>query len=114
MSEEKTINRSLSDILLDPDSKEPITLKNENGLSVVFEQVAVIPLYDNDIEEDRLFVMLKTKGEFCGSTPGEWNGFVFLLDSDESGQEVLKLIQNQKLIDRVYEKFEELVNTSKA
>ncbi len=114
MAEDHLIRRTLSDILLDPASTDSITLKNENGVSVTFEQVAVIPLFDNELQEDRLFVILKTKGEFCGSKPGEWNGFVFLLDQDENGQDVLKLVQNQKLIDHVYEKFEEIVNTPKA
>ena len=53
------MERDLLDILLDAENREPIVLTSEDGKSMTFEQVAVIPKTVKG--ERRLYAILKDR-----------------------------------------------------
>ena len=65
---------TLTDILLDENNEDPITLDSSTGERVTFDQVAVIPLCDE------IFAILKPIEGLEGL--GEDEALVFMLDGD--------------------------------
>ena len=91
---------SAIDKLLDEENDDPITLYNENGDEVQFDQVAVIPM------DDVVYVIL------CPITPmegvGEDEGVVFAIE-EKDDEECLTLITEDEIIDKVFAEYEALV-----
>ena len=71
----------LIDILLDPNSTQPIVLMDENGRQISFEQVAVIPKTIDGKKE--LFVILKPLDELDGIADDEAVVFSVAYDDDD-------------------------------
>lgn len=94
------------DVLLDQDNKEPITLMDDNGKKISFEQVAVIPYRSRG--ETRLYAVLKPIDKFEEISDDE--AVVFYVDVDENGNSFIKLEEDESVARAVFEKYYELLN----
>lgn len=104
--EEEEYEIDLLDILLDDENKENITLMDEDGHKLVFEQVAVIPnSFKND--EKLLHVVLKPLDEIDGI--GDEEALVFYVDMDENGKSVLKFEEDEDVAEKVFEEYYKLL-----
>lgn len=97
--------KSVIDKLFDENNNEVIVLRNENGEDIRFEQIATIPIKDTTY-----FILLpldKIEGV------GENEGLVFeILERDDD--EVLSLVTDADVIDKVFEVYDELVDDANA
>ena len=97
--------KSVIDKLFDENNNEVIVLRNENGEDIRFEQIATIPMKDTTY-----FILLpldKIEGV------GENEGLVFeILERDDD--EVLSLVTDADVIDKVFEVYDELVDDANA
>lgn len=108
MKEEKKVNvKSPIDSLFDEKDTSPISLFNEKGEEVKFEQIALIPL------EEKIYAILKPiiKMEFIGDD----EALVFEIvqnenDEDGSEQEYLNLVSDIDTIDKAFEEYNRLVD----
>lgn len=89
---------SVIDMLLDPDNESPITLVNEEGALIKFDQIAIIPL------KDMLYAILKPITKIEGV--GEDEALVFSVDVEE---DTLEIVNDFKLVDKVFDKYYELL-----
>ena len=91
----------LLDVLLDQDNKEPIVLMDENGKQMTFEQVAVIPY---EVRKDkRLYCVLKPLDKIEGI--GEDEAIVFLVDTDDQGNSIIKIEEDEEIAIAVFDKY---------
>jgi len=103
VKEEKPLD--LLDVLLDQDNKEPIVLMDEKGKQLTFEQVAVIP---HEVrKENRLYVVLKPLDKIDGI--GEDEAIVFLVDTDEAGNSVIRVEEDEEIAIAVFDKYYDLL-----
>lgn len=108
MKEEKKVNvKSPIDSLFDEKDTSPISLFNEKGEEVKFEQIALIPL------DEKIYAILKPiiKMEFIGDD----EALVFEIvqnenDEDGSEQEYLNLVSDIDTIDKAFEEYNRLVD----
>lgn len=91
------------DVLFDPDNREPITLMDENGKQLVFEQIAVVP-YDG-----RIYCVLKPLTKLEGIAEDE--AIVFRLEEDETGAG-LKVEEDEPTALAVFEEYYKLLEAS--
>ncbi len=105
MSEEE---KSPIDRLFDEDDVSPISLFNEKGEEVKFEQIALIP-----IEED-IYAILKPIEQMEGI--GEDEALVFeIAESDnEDDGDYLNLVSDIDVIDKVFEVYNKLMDEEEA
>lgn len=96
--EEKVVNPI--DALFDEENSENIVMYNQNDEPVEFEQVALIPL------DERVFAILKPAQPVEGVADDE--AFTFEV-VEEDGEEMLNLIEDDELIDRVFAEYDKLV-----
>ena len=90
------------DCLYDEDNNDIIFLQNEKGEQIGFEQIAIIPLHE------KIYAILKPVEKMEGV--GEDEGLVFSIeDSNEGGQEYLSLVVDEKIIDDVFDVYEDLI-----
>ncbi len=90
------------DALYDEDNYDDIILLNERGEEIVFEQIALIP------KKEATYVILKPRNPIEGV--GEDEGLVFSVEENsDTGDEYLKLVTDEKIIDEVFEVYDELV-----
>ena len=95
----------LLDVLLDPDNKEPIVLMDEKGKQLTFEQVAVIP---HEVrKENRLYVVLKPLDKIEGISEDE--AIVFLVDTDDNGNSVIRVEEDEEIAIAVFDKYYDLL-----
>lgn len=94
--------KSLIDILLDPDSSDLIVFRDEDDQEVSFEQVAVIPL------DEGLYVILKPINEIERVAGDE--ALVFRLDIDDEDNPELSIERNIEVAEQVFEKYYQLVD----
>lgn len=99
---------SLLDILLDPDNQDPISLMDENGVQIKFDQVAVIP-YEVDGER-RLYVILKPLDKVEGVADDE--AVVFRCVDNDDGDVILN-VENNEIGEAVFNEFYKLVEKAK-
>ncbi len=102
--------KSPIDSLFDEEDTSPISLYNEKGEEVMFEQIALIPL------EDNIYAILKPieKMEFIGDD----EALVFEVvqkenEKDDSVEEYLNLVSDIDTIDRAFEQYNKLVDEEK-
>ena len=88
--------------LLDENNTDPIILYDENDQEVEFEQIAIIPLNDS------LYAILKPVEEMEGVAEDE--AIVFALETDEEGDEVLSVVEDEKEIDAVFDEYYKMLN----
>lgn len=95
----------LLDVLLDQDNKDPIVLMDENGKQMSFEQVAVIPYEVR--KEKRLYCVLKPLDKIEGIADDE--AIVFLVDTDENGNSVIRIEEDEEVAIAVFDKYYDLL-----
>ncbi len=95
----------LLDVLLDQDNKEPIVLMDETGKQMAFEQVAVIPYEVR--KEKRLYCVLKPLDKIEGIADDE--AIVFLVDTDDEGNSVIKIEEDEEVAIAVFDKYYDLL-----
>lgn len=88
--------------LLDENDLGTIVLYDENDQEVEFEQIAIIP-YENEV-----YAILKPVEEMEGVADDE--AIVFLLDADEESDEVLSVVENDAIIDAVFDAYYKLLD----
>ena len=103
--EQKMQEVDLLDVLLDENNKEPIVFMDETGKKLSFEQVAVIP-YDVR-KETRLYCVLKPLDKIDGVNDDE--AIVFLVDTDENGNSVIKVEEDEEIAIAVFDKYYDLL-----
>ncbi len=103
--EQKMEEVDLLDVLLDENNKEPIVFMDETGKKLAFEQVAVIP-YDVR-KETRLYCVLKPIDKIDGINDDE--AIVFLVDTDEDGNSVIKVEEDEEIAIAVFDKYYDLL-----
>lgn len=111
MADEKQVEEvDLLDVLLDENNKEPIVFMDEQGKRLAFEQVAVIP-YDVR-KETRLYCVLKPIDKIDGVNEDE--AIVFLVDTDEDGNSVIKVEEDEEIAIAVFDKYYDLLEEAQA
>ena len=98
MKEEK----SVIDCLFDENNNDDIVLMNERNEKMTFHQIAVIPL------EKTTYAILEPATKMEGVNEGE--GLVFEINEDENGNERLMLCTDEKMIDKVFDVYNEMVD----
>lgn len=83
------------EMLLDESCNDNITLYDEDGTAVEFEQIAVIP-----IEEDLFFILRPTDMEDIEDDVA----FVFQLVETEEGAGI-DLVEDDEIVDAVFEQY---------
>lgn len=89
------------DALFDEDNNDPIYLYSEKGELIGFEQIAIIP------KKASTYAILKPIQPMEGV--GEDEGLVFEIKSDKDGKEYLMLVVDEKIIDDVFDVYDELI-----
>ena len=99
------MSKSILDVLLDENDRDPITLMDPTGKELNFEQVAVIP---HEIKEKRfLFVILKPLDDIPGIADDE--AIVFRVDFDARGDAVLALEEDESVAIDVFNIYYDLL-----
>ena len=108
MNENEKEVKSPIDCLFDEENTDPITLYNEKGEEVSFEQIAIIPL------EERIFAILKPMKQLEGV--GEDEALAFeIVETEEDAEtgehsEYLELVGDIDLIDKVFDVYNKLMD----
>lgn len=103
VKEEKPLD--LLDVLLDSENRDPIILMDEKGKQLTFEQVAVIP---HEVrKENRLYAVLKPLDKIEGI--GEDEAIVFLVDTDDNGNSVVRVEEDEEIAIAVFDKYYDLL-----
>ena len=88
------------DALFDPNNSDNIILYNEKDEAVEFSQIAVIPL------DETIYVILQPVEHVDGIADDE--AFVFEIVEDEENGDTLKLVEDDVIIDTVFEEYNKL------
>lgn len=104
MKEEKKEVKEVNpiDALFDVNNSENIVLYNENDEAVEFEQIALIPLAET------VYAILKPTEKVEGVADDE--AFVFEVVENEEEGDTLRLVDNDKIIDDVFEEYNKLLD----
>ncbi len=105
MSEEE---KSPIDRLFDEDDVSPISLFNEKGEEVKFEQIALIP-----VEED-IYAILKPIEQMEGIGEDEALVFEIVEGENEEDGDFLNLVSDIDVIDKVFEVYNKLMDEEEA
>lgn len=89
------------DVILDESNVDPITLQDEKGNRISFEQVAVVPY------EQKIYVILKPIDKIEGIADDE--AVVFVADESVSPT-VLRVEQNQEIAVKIFDEYYNLVD----
>ena len=108
--ENKEESVDLLDILLDKDNKQPITLMDEKGKQISFEQIAMI--VHEVKKEKKLFAILKPVDKIEGL--GENEAIVFLVDQDKDGNTILKIEEDEDIAIDVFDEYYDLLEEEMA
>lgn len=99
--EEKTVFEQL----FDPEDTSNVVLYDENEKPVEFEQIAIIPI------KEEVYAVLRPIKKMEGLD--EDQAIVFLLDETNEGDEVLSVVDDDAIIDLVFEEYEKLYREQK-
>lgn len=94
--------KSIIDCLFDENNNDDIILMNERNERITFHQIAVIPM------DKMTYVILEPATKMEGVNEGE--GLVFEINEDENGNERLMLCTDEKMIDQVFDVYNEMVD----
>lgn len=105
--------KKLLDIILDQNNKEPLSLQDENGRIILFEQVAVIP--HGKTEELNLYVVLKPIDSIEGIADDEAIVFRAIPIEGVDGEADISLTveEDEETAVQVFEKYYDLLKTVK-
>lgn len=92
------------DKIFDEDNNENVVLYNKNNEPVEFEQIFIMPLDGAD------YCILKPVEPLEGMSEDE--GIVFTLQ-EVDGEEQLTVVQDQEIIDKVFDEYTRLLNEAK-
>ena len=95
--ENEELEMNVLDMLFDEENEDDITIYDEDGNPVAFEQIALIPL------EEKIYAILKPVLPMEGL--GEDEGMVFEIDEAE---ESLNVVVEDDIIDAVFAVYEQL------
>ena len=109
-NKEEVQAEDLLDILLDKDNKEPITLMDEKGKQISFEQIAMI--VHEVKKEKKLFAILKPVDKIEGISENE--AIVFLVDQDKNGNTILKIEEDEDVAIDVFDDYYDLLEDEMA
>ncbi len=101
MSEEE---KSPIDRLFDEDDVSPISLFNEKGEEVKFEQIALIPV------EEKIYAILKPMEQMEGIGEDEALVFEIVEGEKEDDGDYLNLVSDIDVIDKVFEVYNKLMD----
>ncbi len=107
--EKDEVQLDLLDVLLDQENKEPIVLMDESGKQITFEQVAVIPFEVK--KEKRLYCVLKPLDKIEGI--GEDEAIVFLVDTDDEGNSIIRIEEDEEVAIAVFDKYYDLLEEAR-
>lgn len=104
MKEEKKVEKEVNpiDALFDVNNSENIVLYNENDEAVEFEQIALIPL------DSQVYAILKPTEKVEGVADDE--AFVFEVIEDEEEGDTVHLVEDDKVIDKVFAEYNRLLD----
>lgn len=112
MNENEKEVKSPIDCLFDEDNTDPISLYNEKGEEVQFEQIALIPL------EEKIYAILKPMKEIEGVGDDEALAFEIVETEEdaETGEhsEYLELVGDIDIIDKVFDVYNKLMDEEEA
>ncbi|MEG1751563.1 MAG: hypothetical protein RR140_01120 [Clostridia bacterium] len=97
--------QNILDILLDEDNENPVTLRDENDIKYVFDQVAIITL------EEKLYAILKPVTKIDGVADDEAIAFE-IKENAEDDVSLEKVSSEQENI-AVFDEYYKLVEKSK-
>lgn len=101
---------ALIDILLDKDNKEPIILTDNKGRNIKFEQLAIIPII-NDQKQKTIYCILKPIN--TGTQNFEEIPQVFHSFPNSDGTDLLlELEQNKRIAKKVLKEYKKLLKRS--
>lgn len=92
--------KSVFDKLLDAEDNSNIVLYDESEKEVEFEQIAIIPI------KEEVYAILRPI-EKLGDLE-EDQALVFLLEQTEEGEELLTVVEDDDIIDLVFEEYDKL------
>ena len=95
------MSENIFDKLYDENNNDNVTLYNEHGEPVEFEQIAIIPI------EDNVYFILRPVTKIEGV--GEDEGLVFVVEKNDDGSELMSLITDADIIDAVFDIYDSLV-----
>lgn len=93
------------DQLFDPDNTDNIVLYNDKDEPVEFEQIAIIPL------DDVNYAILQPVEKL--ENVAEDEAFAFEVVEDEENGDTLRLVEDDDLIDKIFEAYKDLYNSQK-
>ena len=104
MKEEKKVEKEVNpiDALFDVNNSENIVLYNENDEAVEFEQIALIPF------DTQVYAILKPTAKVEGVADDE--AFVFEVIEDEEEGDTVHLVEDDKVIDKVFAEYNRLLD----
>lgn len=91
------------DLLLDPDNYDNIVLYNDKDEPVEFEQYAIIPI------DGKTYVILSPVEKLEGMDEDEAFAFEIIFGEENS----LMLVEDQTLIDEIFNRYKNLYNAHK-
>lgn len=90
--------------ILDPNNSEPIILYNDKDEPIMFDQIAVIPL------DDKTYVILQPMKPLEDTTDDMAYAFEITKRNDE---DFLDLVEDDDLIDQIFEEYKDLYKASR-
>jgi len=93
------------DQLFDPNNSDNIVLYNDKDEPIEFEQIAIIPL------DNANYAILQPVKKLEGLQDDE--AFAFEVVEDEENGDTLQLVEDDALIDRIFDEYKELYNNRK-
>ena len=92
--------KSVFDKLLDPNDESNIILYDEKEEGIEFEQIAIIPI------KEEVYAILKPVEKMEGLE--EDQALVFVLEETEEGEELLNVVEDDEIIDVVFDEYDKL------
>ena len=88
------------DALLDENNYDNIIIYNDKDEPVEFEQIAIIPI------DDKTYAILQPVELLEGMKEDE--AFAFEITQDENENDLLQLVEDNALIDRIFDEYKDL------
>lgn len=88
------------DALLDENNYDNIVIYNDKDEPVEFEQIAIIPI------DDKTYAILQPAELLEGMKEDE--AFAFEITQDENENDLLQLVEDNALIDRIFDEYKDL------
>lgn len=92
------------DAILDENNYDNIVIYNDKDKPIEFEQIAVIPI------DEITYVILQPVGV---EGVGEDEAFAFEIKEDEKEGHILQLVEDDALIDRIFNEYKDLYKSHK-